>query len=121
MSIAGIGNKVSKFGTTDIPTEMLQTHALTQPWDSWESWLKASPIYYSEQHQTPLLLIHGLEDKRVNYSQSMELYRHLKHRNQAPVQLLLYPDKGHHVIDAHTKHHQAQRMLNWFEQYLNAK
>lgn len=121
VSIAGIGNKVSKFGTSDIPSEILQTHALAQPWESWESWLTASPIYYSDKHRTPILLMHGQQDRRVLFSQSMELYRHLKHRNQAPVQLLLYPNSAHQVLDAHTQYHQAQRMLNWFEQYLKTQ
>lgn len=120
-AVSGISNNISKFGTTDIPSEMLQTHALSEPQDSWQTWLQASPIYYSDLHNTPLLIMHGQQDKRVHYSQSLELYRHLKYKNQAPVQLLLYPDLGHHVLDIHSKYEQANRLVNWFQQYLKNK
>ena len=39
--------------------------------------------------------MHGKNDPRVNPGQSLELYRHLKVRNQAPVRLVLYPGEGH--------------------------
>ncbi|BDX05332.1 S9 family peptidase [Planctobacterium marinum] len=117
VSIAGISNQTSKFGTTDIPTEMLQTHALSMPWQSWQKWLQASPIYYSEKHKTPLLIMHGMKDNRVHYSQSLELYRHLKTRNNAPVSLLLYPEQGHHIIDAHTQLDIAERVTRWLDTY----
>lgn len=118
VAISGISNNISKFGTTDIPTEMLQTHALSKPQDSWLNWLQSSPIYYSDLHKTPLLIMHGQLDERVHYSQSLELYRHLKHKNQAPVKLLLYPDLGHHVLDIHSKFNQATKLVHWFKTHL---
>ena len=117
VSIAGVSNQVSKFGTTDIPTEMLQTHALSLPRESWLKWLQASPVYYSDKHNTPLLLMHGMKDARVHYSQSMELYRHLQTQNSAPISLLLYPEQGHHIIDAHTQLDIATRVSNWLHSY----
>lgn len=116
--ISGISHQVSKFGTTDIPTEMLQTHALSMPWQSWDSWLKASPIYYSDLHKTPLLMIHGVEDPRVHYSQSLEMYRHLKLRNQAPVRLLLYPEQGHTITDSLTQLDIIHHLVNWIEHFI---
>lgn len=118
IAISGIANKLSKFGTTDIPSEMLQTHALSQPWESWQSWLKSSPIYYSDMHKTPILIMHGQRDTRVHYSQSLELYRHLKTRNQAKTELLLYPEQGHQVIDAHTQLDLSKRIVAWLAEHL---
>ena len=66
----------------------------------------------------PLLIMAGAEDTRVDPSQSMELYRHIKTRTDTPVGLVLYPGEGHginrpsHMIDYQT------RELAWFRHYL---
>jgi dipeptidyl aminopeptidase/acylaminoacyl peptidase len=116
--LSGISNNISKFGTTDIPSEMIQTHALKMPWENWEFLLKRSPIYYSELHQTPLLIAHGLKDTRVHVSQSMELYRHLKMRAQAPVRFVTYPEQGHGHKESHSQLDYALRLTRWFEHFL---
>ena len=90
----GISNKISKVGTTDIPEEEYLVHARKRPWDDWQFFLERSPIFWAGQSQTPLLIMHGEDDPRVDPGQSMELYRHLKMRGQAPVRLVLYPGEG---------------------------
>ena len=57
--------------------------------------LERSPIYHAGKTKTPLLIMHGAEDPRVNPGQSRELYRHLKLRGSAPVRLIFYPGEGH--------------------------
>ncbi|XOV80773.1 MAG: S9 family peptidase [Aestuariibacter sp.] len=116
--LSGISNNISKFGTTDIPSEMIQTHALKMPWDSWQFLLSRSPVFYSEQHQTPLLIAHGLKDTRVHVSQSMELYRHLKTRGKAPVRFVTYPEQGHGNKDSHSQLDYSWRLIRWFEHFL---
>jgi dipeptidyl aminopeptidase/acylaminoacyl peptidase len=81
----GISDLISKWGTTDIPQEEFDVHALQYPWDNWQFFLERSPIYYADRSKTPLLILHGEDDPRVNKGQSMELYRYLKARGQAPV------------------------------------
>lgn len=91
----GISDKISKTGTTDIPDEEYLVHARKRPWDDWEGLLHHSPIYHVDKARTPLLILHGKEDPRVFPGQSLELYRFLKVRGQAPVRLILYPGEGH--------------------------
>src|SRR5690606_12470890 len=91
----GISNKISKVGTTDIPNEEFLVHARKRPWENWQFFLERSPIYYADDSTTPLLILHGEDDPRVDPGQSHELYRHLKLRGQAPVRLVLYPGEGH--------------------------
>lgn len=114
----GISDKVSKVGTTDIPDEEYQVHALKRPWEDWDFLLQRSPIRYAGNCRTPLLILHGKDDPRVNPGQSRELYRHLKLHGQAPVRLVLYPGEGHGNRKAAAQLDYILRMLQWFEHYL---
>jgi dipeptidyl aminopeptidase/acylaminoacyl peptidase len=116
--MVGISDKISKVGTTDIPEEEFLVHALERPWDDWQGMLERSPIYHAAESTTPLLILHGKEDPRVNPGQSRELYRHLKLRGQAPVRLVLYPGEGHGNRKAAARLDYALRSLQWFEHYL---
>lgn len=114
----GISDKISKVGTTDIPDEEFHVHALHRPWEDWQKMLERSPIYYAGQCKTPLLILHGKDDPRVNPGQSRELYRHLKLRSAAPVRLVLYPGEGHGNRKAAARLDYNLRMQQWIEHYL---
>ncbi|MCA1732372.1 MAG: S9 family peptidase, partial [Acidobacteria bacterium] len=114
----GISDLISKWGTTDIPQEELDVHALQYPWDDWQFFLERSPIHYTDRSKTPLLILHGEDDPRVNKGQSMELYRYLKVRGQAPVRLVFYPGEGHGNQLAAARLDYTLRMMRWFEHYL---
>ncbi|MDX1418910.1 MAG: S9 family peptidase [Rubricoccaceae bacterium] len=114
----GISNKISKVGTTDIPNEEFHVHARKRPWDDWLFFLERSPIYYAGQSETPLLILHGEDDPRVDPGQSKELYRHLRLRSEAPVRLVLYPGEGHGNRRATARYDYSLRALRWFDHYL---
>lgn len=114
----GISNNLSKFGTTDIPNEMHLVHARSYPWDKWEWYLERSPIYHTEDTQTPILIMHGKEDTRVHPSQSMELYRYLKVRGNVPVRLVLYPGEGHGNSRVGSQLDYGMRLMRWMDYYL---
>jgi len=114
----GISDKISKVGTTDIPDEEYYVHARHRIWDDWQFFLERSPIYYADQGRTPLLILHGKDDPRVNPGQSRELHRHLKLHGQAPVRLVLYPGEGHGNRKAAARLDYSLRLMRWFEHYL---
>jgi dipeptidyl aminopeptidase/acylaminoacyl peptidase len=114
----GLSNLVSCAGTTDIPQEMFLVHHRKWLWDDWQYHLERSPVKHVDKHKTPLLILHGKADPRVHPSQSLELYRHLKVRNQAPVRLVLYPGEGHGNRRAASKLDYNIRLLQWMEHYL---
>jgi dipeptidyl aminopeptidase/acylaminoacyl peptidase len=114
----GISDKVSKVGTTDIPNEEYYVHALKRPWEDWKFLLERSPVYHAEKSRTPLLILHGKDDPRVNVGQSRELYRHLKLHNQAPVRLVLYPGEVHGNRKAAARLDYNLRLVQWMEHYL---
>jgi dipeptidyl aminopeptidase/acylaminoacyl peptidase len=114
----GISNNISKTGTTDIPEEMYLVHHRKRLWEDWDYFLKRSPIYYLDRAKTPLLILHGKDDPRVFPGQSMELYRHLKTRGQAPVRLVLYPGEGHGNRRAASQLDYCLRLMQWMTHYL---
>ncbi|MDO6695147.1 prolyl oligopeptidase family serine peptidase [Aliiglaciecola sp. 3_MG-2023] len=114
----GVANQISKFGTTDIPTEMLNLHALVAPWEDWSWYLERSPIYHTKNATTPLLLLHGTQDTRVSPSQSKELYRYFKSNADAPVRLILYPNEAHGFALAPAKLDYSMRLMRWMEHFV---
>ena len=111
----GISDKVSKWGTTDIPNEEYLVHARKWVYEDYDYYLKRSPIYYAGDCETPLLIMHGKEDTRVHPSQSMELYRHVKSRTETPVSLVFYPGEGHGNAKSAARYDYNLRLLGWFE------
>ncbi|MDP3073571.1 MAG: S9 family peptidase [Opitutaceae bacterium] len=114
----GISDKVSKVGTTDIADEEFYVHARKRPWEDWKFLLERSPIYHTANARTPLLILHGKDDPRVNVGQSRELHRHLKIRGQAPVRLVLYPGEEHGNRKAGARLDYNLRLMQWMEHYL---
>lgn len=114
----GISNNVSRVGTTDIPNEEFLVHAMKRAWEDWDGKLKTSPIFYTDRARTPILILHGTADPRVNPTQSLELYRHLKLRNQVPVRLVWYPGEPHGNRRAASRLDYSLRMMQWFDHYL---
>ena len=114
----GISNKISKVGTTDIADEEYLVHARHRPWENWQLFLERSPIYHAGQSRTPTLILGGTDDPRVHPGQSLELYRHLKLRSQAPVRLVRYPGERHGNVRAASRLDYHLRMLQWMEHYL---
>lgn len=115
----GLSNKLSSWGTSDIPKEEYLVHSRKWIWDSWQYHLERSPIYYADRAQTPILIMAGSNDPRVHPTQSMELYRHLKVRKpDLPVRLIFYPGEGHGNTKSGSRYDYNYRMLQWFDTYL---
>jgi dipeptidyl aminopeptidase/acylaminoacyl peptidase len=114
----GLSNLISKFGTTDIPQEEVLVHAMGYPWERWRFYLERSPIFHARKSSTPLLIMGGTEDTRVNPTQSMELYRALRTIGKVPVRLVRYPGEGHGNKRAASRYDYQLRLVRWFDHYL---
>lgn len=115
---AGASDKISKLGTADIPEELYLVHERKRLWEDWMSFLEVSPIYYVERARTPLLILVGTEDRRVDPGQSLELYRHLKTLDRVPVRLVRYPGEPHGTRRAASRYDAHLRMMRWFDHFL---
>ena len=115
----GISNQISKVGTGDIPNEMYLVHARQWPWEDWQNFLEVSPIYYADRADTPLLIMGGTADTRVDPGQSLELYRYIRlRRPDTPLRLVRYPGEGHGNSRAASRYDYNLRMMEWFDTYL---
>jgi len=118
VAFVGVSNQISKFNTTDIPNEAYLVHSRAYPWEDWMNFLERSPVFHAGKSKTPTLILHGEEDTRVHPSQSLEMYRSLKLRSEAPVRLIYYPGEGHGNRNAAAQFDYAHRMYRWFDLYL---
>ena len=115
----GISEQFSKFGTTDIPQEMYLVHARTWPWEDWDMFAAASPIRYVDRAQTPILIMHGDSDPRVDPRQSEILYRYLTLQdNPPPARLVFYKGEGHGNRRAASRYDYSLRVMRWMNHYL---
>lgn len=82
-----------------------------------EAMKRAGTRHLLDRIKTPLLVLHGDQDKRVPPEQSDLVHEALRDRD-VPHEYILYPGEGHgfrkreHRIDCYT------RMLNWFRTYM---
>lgn len=114
----GISDIISKAGTTNIPEEEYLVHALQRPQDDLDFFLERSPITHAKNGRTPLLILGGEDDPRVDPAQSKEMYRALKVEGKAPVRLVIYPNEGHGNRKAAARYDYSLRLLRWMEHYL---
>ncbi|MCG8408400.1 MAG: S9 family peptidase [Phycisphaerales bacterium] len=118
----GISDHISKAGTTDIPNEMYLVHSRRWPWEGYWDWFRErSPLFYTKQARTPILILHGKNDTRVHPSQSMQLYRYLKTIGEVPVRLIFYPGEGHGNRKIGARLDYNLRMMRWMEHYLKGE
>lgn len=114
----GISDIISKAGTTDIPEEEFLVHALQRPQDDLELFLDRSPIHHVKNAGTPLLIMGGEDDPRVDPGQSKEMYRALKAEDTTPVRLVIYPNEGHGNRKVAARYDYSLRLVRWMEHYL---
>jgi len=118
----GLSNQIAAFGTSDIPWEFNLVHLGKWPWEDWELFRQASPLYYVEKAATPILILHGDADPRVDPTQSRMFYRFLKlQENPPPVRLVLYPGEGHGNRRAASRYDYSLRLMRWMNHYLKGE
>jgi len=108
---AGLPNLYSMYSTTDI------SHYLGwffgTPWDREENYEKHSPIRYVKNVKTPVLIMHGAEDRRVPQEQAVEFYQALCDLDKE-VTFVRYPREGHGISEPRHQMDRLRRYLFFF-------
>jgi dipeptidyl aminopeptidase/acylaminoacyl peptidase len=112
---AGLCNLISMIGTTDLYRFM--DDYLGDFFKSPDLYYGRSPIFHIQNIETPCLIQHGLDDKRVPVSQAYEFYHALAHTGK-DVKLVLYPTTGHRFTDPKLQLEALEENLAWFQKHL---
>lgn len=111
---AGPCNLISMNGTTDL------YRFLGDYFDDSSIYEKRSPLFFTQNVETPCLIQHGTADKRVPVSQAQEFY-HALTRQGKTVQLILYPNMGHRLSDPNMQLDAMKSNLSWFKRHLKGE
>jgi len=75
---------------------------------------KWSPANYTSRWQTPMLIVHGQEDYRVDVSEGFQAYTALRLRG-LPGKFLYFPNEGHFVLRPRDRRLWWGTVLDWLD------
>ncbi|MEM9597090.1 MAG: prolyl oligopeptidase family serine peptidase [Acidobacteriota bacterium] len=86
-------------------------------WEARDRYIEASPLFYADRVNTPLLIQFGDEDEAVPWTQGIELYLALR-RLDKDVVFLQYRGEPHHLKKYANKLDYSIKMKEYFDHYL---
>jgi dipeptidyl aminopeptidase/acylaminoacyl peptidase len=117
---AGAANIFSHWGYSDM--NVVRFAELDgSPWEQRELYQRLSALSYVPQIETPILLLHGADDQRVNFMQASEFFSALKYFGKEVV-LVRYPGESHGMLGIGKPSHRLdydRRLVDWFSRYLH--
>ena len=117
VSGACVTNQLSRYGTSDVGFDFTEFSAGARPWEDPDRLLAHSSIRYMGQVSTPLLMLHGEEDRRCPVTQSEEAFAALRRQDKECV-LVRYPGESHGLARPRNLVDRAERISAWFRHYL---
>lgn len=114
---AMVSNHFSVFGEADLTYDVEHFYIGGTPWADPMKYIRMSPIGHVMQARTPTLLLHGLDDIRCPFPQSMEFYRGLRAAG-VEAELVAYPREPHVFRELAHQRDKIERELAWFERFL---
>ncbi|ATY60466.1 peptidase S9 prolyl oligopeptidase [Cordyceps militaris] len=88
-------------------------------WEAPEPYRKASPFFFADKLEHPILIIHGADDANPGTTpmQSSNFYSAVR-GNGGTAKLVLLPHEPHHYQAKESHEHVIHEMLAWFDKYL---
>ncbi len=117
-------NLISHFNTSDIGYGYSCCYlGGTTPWDNMDEYLRNSPLTHAKKVKTPTLFIHGKDDLRCNYTESLQMYSAISYFGTEAKLCIL--EEENHFFESRgkplTKIKRFNEILAWFDRYLNAE
>ena len=82
-----------------------------------ESYSRFSPHLYVDQWDTPIMLISGMNDFRIPYTESLQAFNVARLRG-IPGRLLLFPDEGHWILKPQNSLLWQREFFGWIDRWL---
>ncbi|MBI4429801.1 MAG: prolyl oligopeptidase family serine peptidase, partial [Ignavibacteriales bacterium] len=85
------------------------------PYQNPELYKKWSPLEYASRFKTPMLVVHGQQDFRVDVSEGFQVFTALQ-RQAVKSKMLYFPDEGHWVIKPANAELWYKTVLDWIDE-----
>ncbi len=115
----GMFNTVSAYGTTE-ELWFNEWEFKGTPWTNRALYDKWSPEMFATNFKTPLLVVHGQLDYRLDVSEGFQLFTTLQ-RLKVPSKMLYFPDEGHWVLKPQNGRLWYQTVNNWVDEWTKPK
>ncbi|HLQ07152.1 MAG TPA: S9 family peptidase [Nitrososphaerales archaeon] len=118
-----IASWISFWGTSDIGPYFTHDQVGGDPWNAEEKLLNDSPLRYAPNVETPLMLVHSMEDYRCWMVEGLEFYTALKMLGKE-AELVLFPGENHDLSRVGKPKHRASRLkhyIRWFDEHLKRR
>ena len=86
------------------------------PWENPQPLIEHSPLTFVKNWKTPMLVIHGEKDYRVDLSQGIVTFQLLQ-AMKIPSKLVLFPDENHWVLKPANSILWYNTVLDWIDQW----
>lgn len=120
VSQRSISNWISFFGTTDIGYFFGPDQLGGDPWSNAKGYMEMSPLTYVKNVQTPILMIHSMEDYRCYMVEALQFFTALRYFGKE-AKLALFPSENHELSRSGKPYHRVKRLeliLDWFKKHL---
>lgn len=125
MAGAPVSNMTSAYGgirwgsgmSRQFQYERTQSRIGKTLWDDRDAYIENSPVFYAEEVETPLLMMHNDEDGAVPWYQGIEYFMALR-RLDKMVWMLVYNGEDHNLKQRHNRKDLSLRMAQFFDYYL---
>ncbi len=111
----GMFNTISAYGTTE-ELWFNEWEFKGTPWTNRALYDKWSPEMFATNFKTPLLVVHGQLDYRLDVSEGFQLFTTLQ-RLKVPSKMLYFPDEGHWVLKPQNGRLWYQTVNGWVDQW----
>lgn len=118
-----IASWISFWGTSDIGPHFTEDQIGGDPWNAEEKLLNDSPLRYVTNVETPLMLVHSMEDYRCWMVEGLEFYTALKKLGKE-AELVLFPGENHDLSRIGKPKHRLARLnhyIRWFDLHLKRR
>jgi len=86
-------------------------------WENQEALINQAPITYAKNFKTPMLIIHGGNDYRVEQGQGLALFQLLQAKH-VPSKLLYFEEENHWVLKPADNIAWYHNVLDWLDQWV---
>jgi len=113
---AGFADLYSLYSQTDLPS-LFVGYFGDVPWKARPLYERHSPVFAAHHIVTPTLFQHSENDRRIPWTQSLQVYNVLKETG-VPTELVVYPRQQHLITDPRMNAESMRRNVLWFDRWL---